>query len=67
ALRVSELAFPLDRITMVSPDEPLLNACQKLEGAVSDEALVVDAEGQVMGTMGTDAVHFALERRRTGV
>ncbi|MCU1352381.1 MAG: site-2 protease family protein [Acidimicrobiales bacterium] len=67
ALRVSELAFPLDRITMVSPDEPLLNACQKLEGAMSDEALVVDAEGQVMGTMGTDAVHFALERRRTGV
>ncbi|MCU1454581.1 MAG: peptidase [Acidimicrobiales bacterium] len=66
-LLVSELAFPLDRITLVSPDEPLLGACQKLDGTIGNEALVVDAAGQVLGTVGPDAVQLALQRRNVPV
>ncbi|HEY4375548.1 MAG TPA: hypothetical protein VGM93_00245, partial [Acidimicrobiales bacterium] len=64
-LRVDELAIPLDRVTVLSTHEPLLQASQKLSSGVAHEALVVDEHGRVVGTLGPEAIHVALQARRT--
>lgn len=63
-LRVVDLAYPLDRITVVSPDEPLLPAVQKIDGGDVRDGLVVAADGTVVGTIGASALYHALDRRR---
>ncbi|MBX3284458.1 MAG: hypothetical protein KF703_03865 [Actinobacteria bacterium] len=63
-LRVVDLAYPLDRITVVAPDEPLLPAVQKIDGGDVRDGLVVAADGTVVGTIGASALYHALDRRR---
>ena len=63
-LRVIDLAYPIDRITVVSPDEPLLPAVQKVDGGDVRDGLVVAADGTVVGTIGASALYHALDRRR---
>lgn len=66
-LRVIDLAYPIDRITVVSPDEPLLPAVQKIDGGDVRDGLVVAADGTVVGTIGASALYHALDRRRLRV
>ncbi len=64
ALRVADLAYPLDRITVVGPTEPLLPAVQKIDGGDVRDGLVVDRDGTVVGTIDAAALFAGLERRK---
>lgn len=66
-LRVVDLAYPMDRITVVGPAEPLLPAVQRIDGGDVRDGLVVDPDGTVVGTIGASALFNALERRRLDV
>ncbi len=63
---VPTLAFPIDRITVVHADEPLLSALQKVEGGDVRIGLVVAADGRVVGTIEPSAADrlVALRRRQ---
>lgn len=61
-LRVGELAFPLDRITVAGVDDPLLTVMQRLDGQASTDVLVLWPDGRVAGILGADQV-----RRAAGV
>lgn len=63
-LRVSDLAFPLDRLTVVSAGEPLLPAAQKIDGGDVRDGLVVGPDGTIVGTLDGRALYRALEARR---
>ncbi len=63
-LRVSDLAFPLDRITVVRADEPLMSAVQKIDGGEIRTGIVVDTAGRVTGTLDAAALYQAAEQRR---
>lgn len=63
-LRVSDLAYPLDRITVVRRDEPLLSAVQKIDGGDVRDGLVIDADGTIVGTIGASALYRTLEHRK---
>lgn len=63
-LRVDELAFPLDRITTVRVDEPLLAAVQRVDGGEIRDGLVVDGHGTVVGVIDSRALFRTAERRR---
>ncbi|MCU1496583.1 MAG: peptidase [Acidimicrobiales bacterium] len=63
-LKVADLAFPIDRITLVQRDEPLLPAVQKIDGGDIRDGLVVDPDGTVVGTIDAAALFRALERRK---
>lgn len=63
-LRVSDLAYPIDRITVVRPDEALLPAVQRIDGGDVRDGLVVAADGTIVGTIGADALFHTLERRK---
>ncbi len=63
-LRVSDLAYPLERLTVVVDDEPLLPAVQKIDGGDVREGLVVGRDGTVLGTIDAAALFKTLERRR---
>ncbi len=63
-LRVTDLAFPLDRLTVVATGEPLLPAAQKIDGGDVRDGLVVGADGTVVGTLDGRALYRALEARR---
>jgi len=64
ALRVADLAFPLDRVTIVRREEPLLPAVQKIDGGDVRDGLVVDPDGTIVGTIDASALFRALERRK---
>lgn len=64
ALRVADLAYPLDRLTVVTEDEPLLPAVQKVDGGDVREGLVVRADGTIVGTIDAAALFKTLEHRR---
>ncbi|MBA3282630.1 MAG: site-2 protease family protein [Acidimicrobiia bacterium] len=66
-LRVTDLAYPLERITVVRPDEPLLPAVQKIDGGDVRDGLVVGADGAIVGTIGASALFQALERAKIDV
>lgn len=66
-LRVDALAYPLDRITVVQVDDPLLPAVQRIDGGDVREGLVVDAHGTVTGTVDARAVYRIAEMRRLAV
>lgn len=66
-LQVGHLAFPMDRVTVVRLDEPLLPAVQRVDGGDVRDGLVVDATGTVVGTIGASALFQALERRKVEV
>lgn len=63
-LRVSALAYPLERLTVVAGEEPLLPAVQKIDGGDVRDGLVVDTNGAIVGTIDAAALFKALERRR---
>lgn len=66
-LRVTDVAYPLDRITVVGPDEPLIPAVQKIDGGDVRDGLVVGSDGTIVGTIGASALYQALERRQIDV
>lgn len=59
-LEVRALAYPLDRITVVRDDDALLPALQRVEGADVVHALVVAADGRIVGTLDPSALQRAL-------
>lgn len=59
-LAVTDLAYPLDRLTMVRPEDGLLVALQKLEGGDVALALVVSADGRIVGTLDHSALDQAI-------
>ncbi|HEX2574819.1 MAG TPA: hypothetical protein VHK88_00630, partial [Aquihabitans sp.] len=63
-LRVVDLAYPVDRISVVRPDEPLLPAVQKIDGGDVRDGLVVGADGTVLGTISAVALYRTLEQRK---
>ena len=66
-LAVKPLAFPLDRVVKLSPEEPLLPALQKVDSSDARTALVIDAAGHVVGTLDPAAIHRAVSLRRAGM
>lgn len=63
-LRVDQLAFPLDRVTVVRFDEPLLPAVQRIDGSEVRDGLVVDATATVIGVIDSRALFRSAERRK---
>ncbi len=63
SLRTVELAYPLDRLTVVSPDEPLLSAVQRMDSGDVRTALVVDPHGRTVGTIDPRALQDAVTAR----
>lgn len=60
-LRVTQLAFPIDRVLLVSVDDAVLPVLQRLRGAPCDQALVLRADGRVAGVLGPDAAQRAMD------
>ena len=60
-LSCHELAYPLDRLTIVRSDDALLSALQRVEGADVAHALVVDPAGRIVGTLDPSALQRALQ------
>lgn len=63
-LRVTDIAFPLDRITIVRTDESLMAAVQKIDSGDIRVGLVVDPTGRTVGTVDADALFHTAEARR---
>jgi Zn-dependent protease len=63
-LGVADLAFPLDRITVVRPDEALLPAVQKIDGGDVRDGLVVGRDGTIVGTVDAAALFRTMELRK---
>lgn len=63
-LRVGDLAFPVDRLTVVSADEALLPAVQKIDGGDVRHGLVVAVDGSVVGTIDAKALFETADRRK---
>lgn len=63
-LRVTDLAFGLDRLTIVNTDTPVLTAVQRLEGGDLPQGVVVDPAGAVVGLITPRTLHRTVERRR---
>lgn len=65
ALAVQDLAFPLDLITIVRTDEPLMSAVQKIDSGQIRVGLVVDpATGRTVGTIDAEALFQTAEARK---
>jgi Zn-dependent protease len=60
-LPVPALAYPLERLTRVRSDEPLIPAMQKVEGAEVRHALVVATDGRIVGTLDPAALDRAMQ------
>lgn len=63
-LPVEALAYPLDRLTVVRVDDPLLPAAQRVDGGDVRDGLVVTPDGLVAGTLDARAVYRIAEQRR---
>lgn len=63
-LPVEALAYPLDRVTVVRTDDPLLPAVQRIDGGDVRDGLVVTPDGVVAGTVDARAVYRTAELRR---
>jgi Zn-dependent protease len=64
SIKVSDLAYPLERLTILSADDHLLSGLQRLDGGDAKLGLVVDATGTVVGTIEPSVLHRVVERRR---
>ena len=60
SLRVSDVAFPIDRVLTVSPSEGLLNTLQRLGHRPVDRALVLSPAGHVVGLIDEESVRSGL-------
>ncbi|MEO6989314.1 MAG: site-2 protease family protein [Aquihabitans sp.] len=63
-VRVVDLAFPVDRLTVVAADEALLPAVQKIDGGDVRHGLVVIDDGSVIGTIDAKALFETADRRK---
>ncbi len=63
-ISVADLAYPLERITIVRSDEPLLPAVQKIDGGDVRDGLVVHPDGTLAGTVDAAALFRTVELRR---
>jgi hypothetical protein len=63
-LRVSQLAFPLDRVLLATVDEPVLPLVQRSEGLPCDQILVLWPDGRVAGIVGPEAASRAVQLRQ---
>jgi Zn-dependent protease len=63
-LPVTSLAYPVERLTLLRADEPLIPAMQKVEGADVRHALVFADDGRVIGTLDPSALDRAVHARR---
>lgn len=59
-LPVTALCYPLDRLTIVHVDEPVIPAMQKVETADIRHALVVTPDGRIVGTLDPSALDRAM-------
>lgn len=59
-LRVSDVAFPLDRVLRVPADAALLSTLQRLASHPVADALVTGADGRVVGLLNRSAIEQAL-------
>lgn len=66
-LRLSDLAYPIERLTVVRADEPLLAAVQKIESGELPQGLVVADDGTVVGLLRPSGIHQAIQARHGGV
>jgi Zn-dependent protease len=67
SLQVGSLAFPVSRLTRLSPGEAVLPAVQKIEAGDVRIGIVTDAEGRVVGTLDNRVVNQVADRRRAGL
>lgn len=63
-LRVSQLAFPLERVLLATVDEPVLPLVQRSEGLPCDQILVLWPDGRVAGIVGPEAASRAVQLRQ---
>lgn len=63
-LTVADLAFPLDRLTVVATTDAVLPAVQKIDGGDVRTGLVVDPAGTVVGTIDAAALFHKAEMNR---
>ncbi len=63
-LRVSELAFPIERVLTARPEDPLLGTLQRLPGRPTQHVLVLGTDGRVVGVVGPADVEGALRAPR---
>ncbi len=61
AVRVVDIACPIDQVPSALPDEPLLDLVQRMAGSTDRRALVFDA-GQLVGIVTPTDLSRALER-----
>lgn len=60
SLRVSELAFPIDRVAVALADEPILVALQRNSAGATTYLLVVGPDGRMVGVVDADTLHDTL-------
>ncbi|MEO6629913.1 MAG: site-2 protease family protein [Aquihabitans sp.] len=63
-LRVTDLAFPLNRLTVVSEQDALLTAVQRIDGGEIRTGLVTSADGRIVGTIDAAALFHTAEARK---
>ena len=63
-LRVADLAFPLNRLTVVSEHDGLLTAVQRIDGGEIRTGLVTSADGRIVGTIDAAALFHTAEARK---
>lgn len=62
-LRVSELAFPIDRVAVAMADEPILTALQRNQAGATQYLLVVGPDGRMVGVVDPDTLQDTLRSR----
>ena len=67
SLRTTDLAFPLDRLTVVRTDEALLAAVQRIDSGDVRTGLVVSPDGRTVGTIDAGALYDLAEARRASL
>lgn len=63
-LRVEDLAFGLDRLTIIESDRPLLTSLQRLDSADLDRGVAIDRNGTVVGLIDPGALGRTIRRHR---
>lgn len=62
ALRVTDLAFPIERVPIALVDEPVLTTIQRTRENPSGRVLVLWPDGRVAGVLGADAAGLAIRQ-----
>ena len=67
SVSVSDVAYPIDRITVVRPGEALLPAVQRIDGGDVRDGLVATEDGTIVGSISAAALFRVLEQRKIEV